>query len=138
MAEAWRWARLATFTSKGNKRKGGSAPIPTQPTVAQVVQHLSKPAEKGGSSAQCLHKEETNKPDVNSYIEKIANAATKRNPTKHYVPAEDLLDFIKDMADNARRLKNGKSTVPWDAPAEVYKLLLLPQRQVLSQPLHIA
>ena len=54
MAEAWQWARLATFTAKGNKRKWGSAPIPTQPTVAQVVQHLKKPAEQGGWAAACM------------------------------------------------------------------------------------
>ena len=100
---------------------------------------MSKPAEQGGWAAQCLHREETNKPDVNSYIEKIVKEETnKSNPTKHDVPAEDVIDFIKEMIDNTRRLKNRKSTAPWDAPAEVYKLLLLSHRQVTSQPPHIA
>ena len=122
---------------KEAEEDGALPPLTSRPTMQQSEEMLGQVPEKGGWFAITLAKFDgaATSTDVMMRCQEVIDESKgKFIPIKHHDVTEKHVNDIRDeMIKMVFKQPNGKSVPGWEAPMELLKMLLRPQRVLRAQ-----
>ena len=123
LAKAWRASRSVSCTSKGAHRKWGRMPLASSPSCEQLMEHVSRPGCDGGWLA-------TSASDPSDF------AKCDLGPDSPFW-REAVCDASRDLREIrklARTSQLRKGVPNWEVPAELWRLVLHPDKVISRLP----
>lgn len=130
MFRVWQAAGLLTGAKAGAKRKWGKCPLSCQPNRQQTFEALRRPPEEGGWQAELLFDQVVEEAKESKVVETMVDLAKQddSNKTDQMFSWTEAAEFVGELKLQATKLKNRKYTPATDIPAELWKVLMRPER----------